>query len=95
MSEESSGSGLKNAILGLVTIVVTAIAGVIGKNIMGGDEAAAPAPASAAAPVINLNLEINNTVKGGSGGGSAAPAAAPAPKPAPKKDDWTKAEPKW
>lgn len=95
MSEESSGSGLKNAILGLVTIVVTAIAGVIGKNIMGGDEAAAPAPASAAAPVINLNLENNNTVKGGSGGGSAAPAAAPAPKPAPKKDDWTKEEPKW
>jgi len=32
-------------------------------------------------------------VKGGSGGGSSAPA--PAAKPAPKKDDWTKAEPKW
>ncbi len=94
MSEESGGSGLKNAILGLVTIIVTAIAGVIGKNIMGGDEAAAPAPA-AAAPVINLNLENNNTVKGGSAGGASAPAAAPAPKPAPKKDDWAKAEPKW
>jgi len=93
MSEESSGGGLKNAIIGLVTIVVTAIAGVIGKNVMGGDEAAAPAPAAAAAPVINLNLENNNTVKGGSGGGSSAPA--PAAKPAPKKDDWTKAEPKW
>ncbi len=94
MSEESGGSGLKNAIIGLVTIIVTAIAGVIGKNIMGGDEAAAPAPA-AAAPVINLNLENNNTVKGGSAGGASAPAAAPAPKPAPKKDDWAKAEPKW
>ncbi len=94
MSEESSGGGLKNAIIGLVTIIVTAIAGVIGKNIMGGDEAAAPAPA-AAAPVINLNLENNNTVKGGSAGGASAPAAAPAPKPAPKKDDWAKAEPKW
>jgi hypothetical protein len=92
MSEESSGGGLKNAIIGLVTIIVTAIAGVIGKNVMGGDEAA-PAPAAAAAPVINLNLENNNTVKGGSGGGSSAPA--PAAKPAPKKDDWTKAEPKW
>ena len=89
MSEESSGGGLKNAIIGLVTIIVTAIAGVIGKQIMGGDEAAT-APAPAVAPVINLNVENNNSVKGGSGGGAAAPA--PAPK---KKDDWTKEEPKW
>jgi hypothetical protein len=88
MSEESSGGGLKNALIGLITIIVTAIAGVIGKNMMGGDEAAT-APAPAVAPVI-INLENNNTV-GGSGGGTAAPAA----KPAPKKDDWTKAEPKW
>ena len=89
MSEESSGGGLKNAIIGLVTIIVTAIAGVIGKQLMGGDEAAT-APAPAVAPVINLNVENNNSVKGGSGGGAAAPA--PAPK---KKDDWTKEEPKW
>ena len=88
MSEESSGGGLKNAIIGLVTIIVTAIAGVIGKQLMGGDEAAT-APAPAVAPVINLNVENNNSVKGGSGG-AAAPAAAPK-----KKDDWTKAEPKW
>ncbi len=89
MSEESSGGGLKNAIIGLVTIIVTAIAGVIGKQLMGGDEAATTPPA-ATAPVINLNVENNNSVKGGSGGG--APAPAPAPK---KKDDWTKEEPKW
>jgi hypothetical protein len=88
MSEESSGGGLKNAIIGLVTIIVTAIAGVIGKQLMGGDEATPPPAATA--PVINLNLENNNTVKSGSGGGAAAPA--PAPK---KKDDWTKEEPKW
>jgi hypothetical protein len=93
MSDESSGSGLKNAIIGLVTIVVTAIAGVVGKKVMGDDEAPAAAAVAAPAPVINLNVENNNTVKGGSGGGSAAPA--PAAKPAPKKDDWTKAEPKW
>jgi hypothetical protein len=90
MSEESSGGGLKNALIGLITIIVTAIAGVIGKNMMGGDEAAT-APAPAVAPVI-INLENNNTVKGG---GSSGGAAAPAAKPAPKKDDWTKAEPKW
>jgi hypothetical protein len=92
MSDESSGSGLKNAIIGLVTIIVTAVAGVVGKNLMGGDEAPAAAAAAAPAPVINLNLQNNNTVKGGGGsGGTPAPAA----KPAPKKDDWTKAEPKW
>ena len=89
MSEESSGSSLKNAIIGLVTIIVTAGAGVAGKNLMGGDEAPA-AVVAAPAPIINLNVENNNTVKGGSGG-----ASAPAAKPAPKKDDWTKAEPKW
>jgi hypothetical protein len=93
MSEESSGSGLKNAIIGLVTIIVTAVAGVVGKNLMGGDEAPAAAAVAAPAPIINLNVENNNSVKGGSGGGSSAPA--PAAKPAPKKDDWTKAEPKW
>ena len=92
MSDESSGSGLKNAIIGLVTIIVTAVAGVVGKNLMGGDEAPSVAAAAAPAPVINLNLQNNNTVKGGGGsGGTPAPAA----KPAPKKDDWTKAEPKW
>lgn len=89
MSEESSGSGLKNAIIGLVTIIVTAVAGVVGKNLMGSDEAP-PAAVAAPAPIINLNVENNNSMKGGSGGGSA-----PAAKPAPKKDDWTKAEPKW
>ena len=91
MSEESSGSGLKNAIIGLVTIIVTAGAGVVGKMLMGGDEAPVAAVA-APAPIINLNVENNNTVKGGGGSGGAS---VPAAKPAPKKDDWTKAEPKW
>jgi hypothetical protein len=92
MSEESSGSGLKNAIIGLVTIIVTAVAGVVGKNLMGGDEAPAAAAVAAPAPIINLNVENNNSVKGGGGSdGTSTPAA----KPAPKKDDWTKAEPKW
>ena len=91
MSEESSGSSLKNAIIGLVTIIVTAGAGVVGKMLMGGDEAPVAAVA-APAPIINLNVENNNTVKGGSGSGGAS---VPAAKPAPKKDDWTKAEPKW
>lgn len=85
MSEESSSGGLKNAIIGLITIIVTAIAGVIGKKMMGDDEATTPAPVSA--PVI-INLENNVSASGGS--------TTPAPtKATPKKDDWTKAEPKW
>jgi hypothetical protein len=91
MSEESGSGGLKNAIIGLVTIIVTAIAGVVGKKMMGDDEAAAPAPVVAPAPIINLNLENNNTVSGGGNGG----AATPAPKAAPKKDDHLKKEPLW
>lgn len=94
MSEEQSGgSGLKNAIIGLVTIIVTAIAGVVGKKVMGGDEA--PAPAAASAPAPNIIINNSQTQSGGKGGSSAAPPPAPASKPAPKKDDWTKAEPKW
>jgi hypothetical protein len=92
MSEEqSSGGGLKNAIIGLVTIIVTAIAGVIGKKVMGGDEAPAPA-AAVSAPAPNIIINNSQTQAGGAKGGSAAPATKPAE---PKKDGWTKAEPKW
>lgn len=89
MSEENSGGsgGLRNAIIGLITIIVTAITGIVAKNFMGGDDATPP-PAAATAPVV-INLENNVKAGGGSGGG------AQAAKPAPKKDDWTKAEPKW
>mgnify|MGYP006268640451 CR=1 FL=1 len=92
MSEEEKGGGsLKNAIIGLVTIIVTAIAGVIGKKVMGGDEA--PAPAAVTAPAPNIIINNSQTQAGGAKGGTTAPA--PAAKLAPKKDDWTKAEPKW
>ena len=87
MSEEkeaSGGSGLKNAIIGLITIIVTAIAGVIGKKVLGGDEAPVAA-VSAPAP----NIVINNTQAGGGTGGK------PAEKKEEKKDGWTKKEPKW
>jgi hypothetical protein len=90
MSDEEqggSGGGLKNAIIGLITIIVTAITGIVAKNVMGGDEASTPAPV--AAPSININLE-NNVKTGGGSGGTAAPA--PAPK---KKDSWLQEEPKW
>lgn len=87
MSEENAGGGnIKNAIIGLITIIVTAVTGIVAKNFMGGEDEASTPPA-AVAPVINLNIENNNSVKGGSGGA--------APAPAPKKDDWKNVEPKW
>ena len=90
MSEETaSGGGLKNAIIGLVTIIVTAIAGVIGKKVLGGDEA--PAPAAVAAPAPNIVINNSQTQAGGAKGGSGAPAE----KKEEKKDGWTKKEPKW
>ena len=86
MSEESSGSGLKNAIIGLITIIITAVAGVVGKKMMGED--APVAAVVAPAPVVVPNIIINNTQSG------------PVrdmirQKVEEKKDDWTKKAPKW
>ncbi len=87
MSEEQSGnSTLKNAIIGLITIIITAVAGVIGKKMMGED--APVAAVVAPAPVVVPNIIINNTQSG------------PVrdmlrQKVEEKKDDWTKKTPKW
>lgn len=86
MSEESSGSGLKNAIIGLITIIITAVAGVVGKKMMGED--APVAAVVAPAPSVVPNIIINNTQSG------------PVrdmirQKVEEKKDDWTKKAPKW
>ena len=93
MSEESSGGGLKNAIIGLVTIVVTAVTGVVAKAFMGGDEDTS-APAPAVAPVINLNLENNNEVNNGGGSPEVIVIEQPAEKE-PEPDAHLKARPKW
>jgi len=93
MSEENSGGGLKNAIIGLVTIVVTAVTGVVAKAFMGGDEDTS-APAPAVAPVINLNLENNNEVNNGGGSPEVIIIEQPAEE-APQPDAHLKARPKW
>ena len=86
MSEESSGSGLKNAIIGLITIIITAVAGVVGKKMMGED--APVAAVVAPAPVVVPNIIINNTQ-----GGPVRDMIRQ--KVEEKKDDWTKKAPKW
>ena len=85
MSEESSGSGLKNAIIGLITIIITAVAGVVGKKMMGED---APVAAVVAPAPVVPNIIINNTQ-----GGPVRDMIRQ--KVEEKKDDWTKKAPKW
>lgn len=88
MSEEQSGnSTLKNAIIGLITIIITAVAGVIGKKMMGEDApvatVVAPAPAVVPNIIINNNTQsgpVRDIIRG---------------KVQEKKDDWTKKAPKW
>ena len=87
MSEEQSGSStLKNAIIGLITIIITAVAGVVGKKMMGEDApvAAVVAPATVVVP----NIIINNTQSG-------PVRDVIRQKVEEKKDDWTKKTPKW
>ena len=86
MSEESSGSGLKNAIIGLITIIITAVAGVVGKKMMGED--APVAAVVAPAPGVVPNIIINNTQSG-------PVRDVIRQKVEEKKDDWTKKAPKW
>ena len=86
MSEESSGSGLKNAIIGLITIIITAVAGVVGKKMMGED--APVAAVVAPAPVVVPNIIINNTQSG-------PVRDVIRGKVEERKDDWTKKAPKW
>jgi len=84
--EESTMSGIKKAIISGVTLLVTALTGLLVNKISGGEKKeAAPAPAAAVAPSIIINNSQSN-----SGGG-----AAPAKKLEEKKDGWTKKEPKW
>jgi len=90
MSEESGGS-LKNAIIGLITVVVTALTGIVANKFMGGEETE---PAAAVAPVINLNLENNNEVSAGGDSPEVIVIEQPAAEePAP--DAHLRAKPKW
>jgi len=65
MSEEG-GNSLKNSIIGLITVVVTALTGMVANNFLGEDDTG-DEPVAAAAPVINLNLENNNQLNNNGG----------------------------
>lgn len=107
MSEETQNegtwSGLKKTIVGTVSTLVLGAGTWVGTTLFGGhEEKAEPAPVQQAAPVINLNLENNNTQTQAVGGGTKViervveKPAAPAPKPKKKEgDEFKEKEPAW
>ena len=96
--QEGTWSGLKKTIIGTVSTIVLGAGTWVGTTLFGGgEEKSEQAPVQQAAPVINLNLQNNNTQTQAAGGGTKViervvekPAAAPAPKPKPFSE-----EPKW
>jgi hypothetical protein len=98
--QEGTWSGLKKTIIGTISTIVLGAGTWVGTTLFGGGEdKAEPAPVQQAAPVINLNLQNNNTQTQAAGGTKVIervvekPAAQPAA-PAPKKKEFTE-EPKW
>jgi len=100
VQNEGTWSGLKKTIIGLASTVVLGVGGWFTTKLAGGEEQAAPV--QQAAPVINLNLENNNTQTQSAGGGTKViervveKPAAPAPKPKKKEgDEFKEKEPLW
>jgi hypothetical protein len=98
--QEGTWSGLKKTIIGVASTAVVAV-GTWATSLLGGGE---PAPAPAAAPVINItNSNQQSQAAGGKtviikekAVGGTQPVAAPAPKPKKKEGDEFKEEaPKW
>jgi hypothetical protein len=99
LEQEGTWSGLKKTIIGTVSTIVLGAGTWVGTTLFGGSEdKAEPAPVQQAAPVINLNLQNNNTQTQAAGGTTIIkekvvekPAT---PAPAPKPKEFTE-EPKW
>ena len=99
---ESTGSSIKNMIIGLVSTITLGVGTWVTTKLTGGDDKE-PAAVSAPAPVINIT---NSNQQSQSAGGKtviikekAVPGAAqPAPAPKPKKkegDEFKEEAPKW
>ena len=98
-SNDGTWSGLKKTIIGVATTAVMGLGTWGVTKITGGEDKAEPAPVQQAAPVINLNLQNNNTQTQAAGGTKVIervvekPAAKPT-EPAPKKKEFDE-DPKW
>ncbi len=96
--KESTGTSIKNIIIGLISTVTLGVGGFITTKLTGGEEKEAT---PAAAPVINIQ---NTQTQSQAAGGKTViikekeAAAKPADQPKPKKkegDEFKEAEPKW
>ena len=96
--QEGTWSGLKKTIIGTVSTIILGAGTWVGTTLFGGGEdKAEPAPVQQAAPVINLNLQNNNTQTQATGGTTKVVKRVvekPAAQPAPKPKEFTE-EPKW
>jgi len=96
---ESTGSSIKNMVIGLVSTITLGVGGWATTKLTGGDEK--ETPAQQAAPVINITNSNQQSQAAGktviiNKGGDGKPVA-PAPKPKPKKegDEFKEEAPKW
>jgi hypothetical protein len=95
--QESTGSSMKNVIIGFISTITLGVGGWITTKLTGGDEK--ETPTQTAAPVIN----INQTQQQAAGGGKtviikekASEPAKPAATPKKKEgDDFKEEAPKW
>ena len=101
--QESTGTSLKNILIGLVSTVTLGVGGFITQKLTGDDEGA---KTEVAAPAPVINITNSNQQQQSAGGGTTVikerviekPAANPAPaKPAKKKegDEFKEEAPKW
>jgi hypothetical protein len=96
--QESTGSSIKNILIGLVSTITLGVGGWFTTKLTGGEEQAAPV--QQAAPVINITN--SNQQSQSAGGGTKViervveKPAAPAPKPKKKEgDEFKEKEPLW
>jgi hypothetical protein len=107
MSEEleqndGTWSGLKKTLVGTISTVILGAGTWVGTTLFGSNDKEDAAPVQQAAPVINLNLENNNTQTQSSGGGTkvierVVEKPVDKPKPVRKKegDEFKEKEPQW
>lgn len=109
MSEEleqndGTWSGLKKTIIGTISTIVLGAGTWVGTTLFGGGDKEEAAPVQQAAPVINVNVDNNNTQTQSAGGGTKViervvekPVEKPAEKPKKKKDgdEFKEKEPQW
>jgi hypothetical protein len=102
VEQESTGKSFKNIIIGLVSTVTLGVGGFITNKLTGGDDE--PAPAPAAAPVINITNSNQQAQSAGKtvvikektvGAAPAAPATKSTPVKKKEGDEFKEEAPKW